>query len=76
MTGSRDQNVDILWGVGEQILFCIPQSQESLLEERIFKLKTQHKSEMRRGEETAFSAEQTARAKNPGRELLKPKHWR
>ena len=57
------------------MLFCLPQSQESLLEERIFNLKTQHKSEMRR-EGTAFSAEQTARAKTLGRELLKPKHWR
>ena len=76
MIGSRDQNVDILWGVGEQMLFCLPQSQESLFEERICKLKTQQKSEMRRGEGTAFSAEQTARAKTLGRELLKPKHWR
>lgn len=63
--------MDILWGVGEQMLFCLPQSQESLLEERIFKLKTQHKSEMRRGEGTAFSAEQTARAKNPGERAFK-----
>lgn len=63
-------------GWGEQALFCLPRGQESLPGEITFKLKTEHKSEMRRVEGTAFWMEPTARAKTLRRELLKSKHWR
>ena len=44
--------------------------------EVIFKLKTQHKSDMRKGE-WAFSVGEAAKAKSlRGRELFKPKPWR
>lgn len=50
-----------------------PRGQEGLSEEVILKLKTQHKSDMRRGEDLAFSVGEAARAKSlRRREHLSP----
>lgn len=49
--------------------------QEGYSEEVTGKLKTQHKLDMRRGK-TAFSMDETARAKTLRRELFKPKRGR
>ena len=66
------------WGAGVDIILPTTGVRKAyLIEEVIFKLKTQHKSNMRSIEESAFSVGEAAISKSlRGRELFKPKPWR